>query len=105
MFPPLTIQTIFFASRLPDCAAAKAAAPAPSVMMRHRSANVLTAAAISFTLTTIVPETSDRTNGHISAKIAALPIPSMKVGVRVTLVGSPDLNDAASGAAVSASTA
>src|SRR3954471_15404515 len=64
MLPPDTIATIFPRAR-PDSAAATAHAAAPSMITRHRSATSFIAAAASASGTTIEPETSRDSSGHI----------------------------------------
>src|SRR5690348_2666077 len=86
MLPPDTTQTVL--PRTPCAsAAASGAAPAPSATTRARSASSRTAAAICSTVATSAPLNRLLTSGHISVRTPLPPMPSMKLGVRMTRVG------------------
>src|SRR2546428_453287 len=105
MFPPETTHTTVRPPAFPASAAATGAAPAPSATMRARSARIRTAPATSSRDATSDPASSSRASANISGNTKAAPMPSTKLGVRVTVVGLPASSEGASGAAVATSAA
>ena len=103
MFPPETTQTTYPRPAFPAIAAATDAAPAPSAIVRFRTATTRTASATSASVETNDPARRPLASGHISGSTLFPPIPSTKLARYSTETGRPAASDAAKGAAVSTS--
>src|SRR5439155_18514097 len=105
MLPPEITHATFPAPAAPAQAAATDVAAAPSATTWLRSARRRSAAAVCSSDTTSDPASNSRASGHISGRTAFEPMPSTKLLVYGTSVGSPAAREAPSGAAVSTSEA